>query len=370
MADNLSLRVLVVDDTIIYRKVVSDVLKEIPGVKVIGSAQNGKVAISMIERLKPDLITLDVEMPEMNGLQVLEEIKKRGLDVGVVMVSTLTQRGAETTMRALELGAFYFIPKPETGSMEESKKAISSSIEPIIKAFSSKKKIKRLLSKGRPATPTGKEETKEATQQSTVLRQPKLRDKKVRSEVVAIGVSTGGPNALAEVIPRLPGDLGVPVLIVQHMPPLFTACLAKNLNSKSSLEVVEAKDGVEIRPNYVYIAPGGKQMKIASARGNRSKHIKITDDPPENNCKPSADYLFRSVAHTYKSKATGVIMTGMGSDGTLGLKLMKRFGATIIAQNEESCVVFGMPKKPIEEGIADLVSPLDQIATEIVKTVK
>ncbi|RLB09212.1 MAG: chemotaxis response regulator protein-glutamate methylesterase [Deltaproteobacteria bacterium] len=365
------LRVLVVDDTIIYRKIVSDVLEEIPGVKVIGTAQNGKIALSMIEKLKPDLITLDVEMPEMNGLQVLEELKKRQIDVGTIMVSTLTHRGAETTMKALELGAFYFIPKPDSGTMEENKKSIKNTIYPIINAFASKKRIRKILSKdgsfGASYTKAGKEPPKQK-----VVNVPGTarRAKNVKSEAVAIGVSTGGPNALAEVIPRLPQKLGVPVLIVQHMPPLFTECLAKNLDSKSNLKVVEAQDQMPVEVDTVYIAPGGKHMKITRAVGNGIKRIKITDDPPENNCKPSVDYLFRSIAHIYKNRATGVIMTGMGSDGTLGLKLMKRFGATIIAQNEETCVVFGMPKKPIEEGIADVVAPLDKIPDEIVKTLK
>ncbi len=371
MSESPLLKVLVVDDTIIYRKIVSDVLKEIPGVKVLGTAQNGKIALSMIEKFKPDLITLDVEMPEMNGLQVLEELKRRKINVGVIMVSTLTHRGAETTMKALELGAFYFIPKPDSGTMEENKKTIKNAISPIIKAFASKKRIKKMLSKGGTKGTGLAGSTREAAQQK-VQKIPGAarRVKSIKSEVVAIGVSTGGPNALAEVIPRLPRNLGVPVLIVQHMPPLFTECLAKNLDSKSKLKVVEAKDRMPIEPDTVYIAPGGKQMKITGMTGNKNKLIKITDDPPENNCKPSADYLFRSIAHTYKNKATGVIMTGMGSDGTLGLKLMKRFGATIIAQNEETCVVFGMPKKPIEEGIADVVAPLNKIADEIVKTLK
>ncbi len=369
MADLTPIKVLVVDDTIIYRKIVSDVLKEIPGVKVIGTAQNGKIALSMIEKLKPDLITLDVEMPEMNGLEVLEELRNRQLDVGTIMVSTLTQRGAETTMKALELGAFYFIPKPESGSMEENKKAIKDAISPIINAFASKRRIKKLLSRGstRKSDQVRRDRAAPGSEGAAV---PRERKKGIKSEIIAIGVSTGGPNALAEVIPRLPRKIGVPVLIVQHMPPLFTECLAKNLDAKSKLKVVEAQDKMPIEPDTVYIAPGGKQMKIAVTMGNKKGLIKITDDPPENNCKPSADYLFRSVAHAFKDRATGVIMTGMGSDGTLGLKLMKRFGATVIAQNEETCVVFGMPKKPIEEGIADVVAPLDRIADEIVKTIK
>ena len=169
-------------------------------------------------------------------------------------------------------------------------------------------------------------------------------------------------------LPKLPADIGVPVVIVQHMPPIFTQSLAKSLDGKCALEVHEAVNGEPLRPNVVYIAPGGKQMKVVAGADGRSRVIKITNDPPENSCKPSVDYLFRSIAELYMGRSTGVIMTGMGSDGTAGLKLMKNNGAVIIAQDEASCVVFGMPKEPIQQGIADVVAPLDLISKEIIKT--
>jgi len=170
-------------------------------------------------------------------------------------------------------------------------------------------------------------------------------------------------------LPRIPGDIGVPIVIVQHMPPLFTRSLANSLNNKCQLDVREAANGEPLLPNVAYIAPGGAQMKIVAGADGKQRVIKITNDPPENNCKPSVDYLFRSIADHYVGRATGVIMTGMGSDGAKGLKLMKNNGATVIAQDESSCVVFGMPKEPIESGIADVVAPLDHIAAEILKTV-
>ncbi len=187
---------------------------------------------------------------------------------------------------------------------------------------------------------------------------------------MAIGISTGGPNALAQMMPGLPGNLDVPILIVQHMPPVFTRSLANSLNSKCSIEVREAADGDPVQSNVALIAPGGKQMKVVAGADGKRRLIKITDDPPENSCKPSVDYLFRSIAQHYVGRATGVIMTGMGSDGALGLKLMKRSGATVIAQNEASCVVYGMPREPVDAGIVDVIAPLDRIADEIVKTVK
>jgi len=187
---------------------------------------------------------------------------------------------------------------------------------------------------------------------------------------VAIGISTGGPKALAKMMPMIPSDLGVPILIVQHMPPVFTASLAESLGSKCRMKVQEAGDGDILCPNTIYIAPGGKQMKIIACSDGLERSIRITDDPPENSCKPSVDYLFRSVAKAYSNRATGVIMTGMGSDGTEGIRCLKEEGAFIIAQDEATSTVFGMPKETIEAGYADVVSPLDSVVGEIVSTVK
>ncbi|MEA3357798.1 MAG: chemotaxis response regulator protein-glutamate methylesterase [Thermodesulfobacteriota bacterium] len=371
MTKDKPLRVLVVDDTIVYRKIVSDVLTEMPDVEVVGTANNGRIAVSKISSLKPDLLTLDVEMPEMDGIQVLEYLKKESLDIGAIMVSSLTQKGGDMTIRALELGAFDFIPKPQKSSIEENREEIKKTIAPMLKAFSRQSEIRSIL--GAKSTHTG---SSPGMGGSPIIRKPGKpltvvsNREQGKSDIVAIGVSTGGPNALAMVIPKLPIDLGVPVLVVQHMPPVFTQSLAKSLDSKSAIAVKEAVDGENIRPNTVFIAPGGKQMKVVANADGKNRLIRITDDPPENSCKPSVDYLLRAVAHQYMGRATGVIMTGMGSDGTTGLKLMRRNGSTIIAQNESTCVVYGMPKGPVDAGIVDVIAPLDSIAEEIRKTVK
>jgi two-component system chemotaxis response regulator CheB len=316
-------------------------------------------------------LTLDIEMPEMNGLEVLEYIEEKKLDVGAVMLSTLTHEGGEMTMKALELGAFDFIPKPQEGSMSENTKALKNNIVPILKAFNRRSEIKDLLKGKISSKPVSKEEKTFSKSDQVVKRMRSITGRlKQKSEIVAIGISTGGPKALARMMPSFPSNLGVPILIVQHMPPMFTMSLAKSLNAKCSLEVKEAEDGEPIRSNVVLIAPGGKQMKISAAADGKNRIARITDDPPENNCKPSVDYLFRSVAHYYVGRATGVIMTGMGSDGSLGLELMRKNGSTIIAQNGETCVVYGMPKGPIDAGIADVIAPLDMIADEICRTVK
>jgi two-component system, chemotaxis family, protein-glutamate methylesterase/glutaminase len=358
------LKVMVVDDTIVYRKIVSDVISEIPGVEVVGVAHNGKAALLKIKALQPDLLTLDIEMPEMSGLELLERMRTEAPDVGAVMLSTLTQEGGALTMRALELGAFDFIPKPQSGTMAENKTAVRKALEPILLAFGRIHRHKRVPVFQRAAAP------RKVLSQPTVPT-PGLRSAVKRSgtsSIVGIGISTGGPNALARLLPNLPADIGVPIVIVQHMPPIFTQSLAKSLDNKCALEVHEAVNSEPLRPNCIYIAPGGKQMKIVAATDGRQRLIKITDDPPENSCRPSVDYLFRSIAELYVGRATGVIMTGMGSDGTTGLKLMKNNGAVVIAQDESSCVVFGMPKEPIRQGIVDVVAPLDSICREIIKT--
>jgi two-component system chemotaxis response regulator CheB len=365
MTINYPLRVLIVDDTVVYRKIVSDVLSDLPDVEIVGTAHNGKAAISKVRSLKPDLLTLDIEMPEMDGLETLGHLKTEAPDVGTIMLSNLAQRGGELTMRALELGAFDFVAKPQEGSMEENTKAIKNALVPMLRAFARHKEIKRIL-KGKAVFTLAKEG--HCGKAAQTLRKS-VFPKREKADIVAIGISTGGPKALSQMMPQIPANLDVPVLIVQHMPPVFTRFLANNLNSKCRIAVQEAKDGEPLRPNVALIAPGGRQMKVAVGADGETKIVRITDDPPENSCKPSVDYLFRSVAHHFVGRATGVIMTGMGSDGTLGLKLMKRNGATVIAQNEETCVVYGMPKEPIESGIVDRIAPLDLIAEEIRRTV-
>ncbi len=376
MESSETLKILIVDDTIIYRKIVGEVLKSLPGVEIVGTASNGKTAISRIMSLHPDLITLDIDMPSMDGIEVLTEINRIGLDVGVIMLSSLTYEGGEMTIKALELGAFDFIPKPELESISANKKYIRERLAPMLRSFAGRREIKKILSGQstfqRPRrTPDATVITPHPEKSVHVPPATTVRKKTLRphSQVIAIGISTGGPKALAKIIPMIPDNINVPILIVQHMPALFTQSLAQSLNDKTPLTVREAEDNLPLKPNTIFIAPGGRQMKI-TAGGNRDKIIKITDDPPENSCKPSVDYLFRSVAEHFGAKATAVIMTGMGSDGNRGIALMKEKGAFIIAQNEETCTVFGMPKWPIEAKLVDVVAPLENIAAEITASVK
>ena len=368
---NSKLRILVVDDTVVYRTILGNVVAELPDAELAGVAHNGKIAMSKIISLKPDLLLLDIEMPEMNGLEVLAEMKSQAPRVGAIVVSMLTNEGGEMTIKALELGAFDFICKPQHNDINKNRKAIKNNLAPMIKSFARMREIKSILKQSTLASNNAISNKKQQNLAETFHRNDSMTvfpDKK--SEIVAIGISTGGPKALIKMMPKIPRNLGVPMLIVQHMPPIFTKALASSLDSKCSIKVKEAQDGEIVKSNTALIAPGGKQMKIEPSADRKHNVIKITDDLPENNCKPSADYLFRSIADHYAGRATGVIMTGMGSDGTNGLKLMKQNGAFIVAQDEKTSVIYGMPKKAIEAGIVDVIVPLDKMAEEICRSVR
>ena len=370
------IRVLVVDDTVLYRKVLSDILARIPDVEVVGTASNGRIALAKIDQLKPDLLTLDFEMPEMDGLTTLRELQRLKLDVAVVMVSAHTSEGAAVTIKALEGGAFDFITKPDGTSLEQNRESLLRQLRPVMQNVSTRKLLRSTLAGTRvppvprpappvrPAAAAGMQAKPSAGQPPRAVAAAPAG----RIAIVAIGVSTGGPNALAEVIPKLPAAFRVPVVIVQHMPPVFTKALADSLNQKSVLNVSEARDEEQLLAGNVYLAPGAKQMKVVKRAGG--EFLQLTDDPPENHCRPSVDYLFRSVASVYGNRSLGVIMTGMGSDGVKGLQLMKQQGAQVIAQDQASCVVFGMPMEAIKAGVADVIVPLPQIAAEITSRVK
>ena len=341
------MRVLIVDDSTLFRKVVRDALADCPGIEVVGLASNGKSALDKIPCLQPDVVTLDVEMPELDGMEVLKQLRQQSRRPEVIMLSAMTDRGALATTQALRLGAFDFILKPNHDSLEANCQQLRQDLLPIIRLLQQRHEGEL----GSSATVDHRETESPA---------PKRRQAALASvKVVGIGVSTGGPAALNQLLPKLPADLAVPLLIVQHMPPVFTRSLAADLDRASRIKVCEAEDGQEPLPGHAYLAPGGKQMKILSHQGHDV--IQITNDPPERSCKPSVDYLFRSLAHTFGSQAMGVVMTGMGDDGTLGCRLMKRHGCTIVAQEESSCVVYGMPRQVIDAGLADIVVPLDQL---------
>lgn len=364
----MKIKVLVVDDTIFYRKIVSDILASFSNVEVVGTANNGKIAMSRIRTLKPDLLTLDIEMPQMNGLQVLEQIQQQKLATDCLLLSSKTQQDSFITLQALELGAFDFITKPDEKSPEENQKTLANHLRRALNAYSRSMDFKKRYAKPGTNSKAVARSQKIKKVAAAVKNIGTSRKRTEKSKAIAIGISTGGPKALAEMIPQLKGDIGVPIFLVQHMPEMFTASLANNLNKKSALTVKEAENGELVRENTVYVAPGGKQMKVASSVG-LTKIIRITSDPPENNCRPAVDYLFRSIVREYGAESTCVVMTGMGSDGKLGMSVAKASGTFSIAQNEETCVVYGMPKAVIDAKLADVVAPLERIAHEIMKTI-
>ncbi len=366
----MALRVLVADDSALFRRVLTEALSSLPDVEVVAGVPNGKLAVQRVRDLRPDLLTLDMEMPEMGGLAVLDALRQAGEDVMVIVVSALTLAGGRLTMKALEKGALDFITKPDTPNAEESRAAILKELAPRVRALAHRREIRNIL-KDRPQAPPP--QPLPPVRPPADLRQVSKTMTRVaagtKPDMVLIGVSTGGPNALAQVLPALPGTLGVPVLVVQHMPPVFTQSLAESLSAKCAFRVREASHGERLEPNTVYIAPGGRQMRLAAAPGG-AKVIEVTDDPPENNCKPAVDYLFRSAANRFPGRSMAVILTGMGSDGTLGLRLLKRHGCYVVAQDEASCVVFGMPKAAIDAGVVDVVVPLEAVAGRIIASVR
>ncbi len=342
------IKVLVVDDSPVLRKLITEALRADREIEVVGTASNGKEAVEKAPRLRPDVITLDIEMPIMDGLTALEKLRKVYPKARVIMFSSLTEKGAKETIKALSLGAFDFVTKPSSRSIAESIKRIQEELIPKIKSAAPRPVL-------RPQRPSLPAKPRPAPSRPFSSRPP-LAGKR---EVVAIGVSTGGPKALAEIIPRLPANFPVPILIVQHMPPIFTAQLAQRLDQLSSLKVLEAGEGNPLTPGKVFIAPGDKHMEVKTI--GTSKVIHLHKGPPENSCRPAVDVLFRSVAKVYGGRSVGIILTGMGQDGLAGAKLMKEKGAIIVAQDEATSVVYGMPRAVVEAGIADYVLPLGEI---------
>ena len=349
------LRVLIVDDSVVIRRLVSDIITADPDLEVAGVAANGRIALDRIPQVNPDIITLDVEMPEMDGLQMLRELRKTYPRLPVIMFSTLTERGGAITLEALSLGASDYVAKPaNVGRVGEGMARVRDDLIPKIKALCGRASVLR----SKPAAPPISR---------LPIARPIVRTAPGRVEILAIGTSTGGPNALADLLPGLPGDFPVPVVIVQHMPPVFTRLLADRLSAKTALEVAEGGAGEELRPGKIWIAPGNYHMGLEkTGKGSR---IRLNQEPPENSCRPAVDSLFRSVVEVYGAGTLGVILTGMGQDGFRGCEYIREAGGQILVQDEDSSVVWGMPGFVARAGLADKELPLNQIAGEIVRRV-
>lgn len=350
------MRVLVVDDSTIFRKVVRDALAAEPGVEVVGVAADGRRALEKIDQLQPDLVTLDVEMPELDGLGVLRELHGRSQTPTVIMLSSLTASGAVLTAQSLRLGAFDFILKPGESSLERNVQVLRAELGTRLQLLAARRSES---SGSSTAAPNGRASKTNAAEPAQPAKCIVLPSAKVRPRVIAIGVSTGGPAALAKLLPNLPASLPVPVVLVQHMPPMFTKSLAEDLDRSCALSVREATHGDVLQAGTVYIAPGGRQMKIISPEGR--PRVEVTDDPPERGCRPSVDYMFRSVSEVYGPSVLAIVLTGMGDDGAAGCRALKQRGARVVAQDQASCVVYGMPRQVVEAGLADIVCPLGEI---------
>jgi len=398
-------RIIVVDDSAFMRKLFSDIIESDPAFTVIAVGKNGREAVELHRELKPDAITIDLEMPEMNGIEALKRIMAES-DTPVIMLSGISEENTRETITALSLGAFDFIRKPSGPGADIRKTADALMLR--LKAAVSIRRPPRPGPKRRPAGGASAEKGKDA---SRTARAPKPPDRPsgresvppprppaakpagtARTEagrpappgpaktaaaetaamfrhIVAIGTSTGGPRALHRLLSELPGDLPAPILIVQHMPPKFTHSLAQRLNSLSALTVKEAEDGEPVRPGVAYIAPGGRHMELAAS--GRKYVIRLTDAPQRNGHRPSVDVLFESLVPFNELARHAVILTGMGSDGARGMRQLADHGAvTTIAEAEETCIVFGMPRSAIEEGGASTVLPLHEIAARLTEAVR
>jgi two-component system chemotaxis response regulator CheB len=337
--------VLVVDDSAVIRRLITEVLATDPRIKVVDTASNGMIALEKIEKLKPDLVTLDIEMPVLDGLGTLKRLRVKWPRLPVIMFSTLTVGGATATLNALTAGASDYVTKPSNvGSFAESRASVQRELIPRIHALV-----------GRRQRPT-------AAAQAIIKRPAAIRGG--QATVCAIGCSTGGPDAMTKLVAALTNRVQVPVVVVQHMPAIFTKLFAERLNRMSPLTVVEAEDSQPLAAGWMYIAPGGRHLEVA--RRGAAVVTRLHDGPPENHCRPAVDVLFRSVARVYGREAIALVLTGMGHDGTEGAKVLRTVGAEIIVQDEASSVVWGMPGAIANAGLADAVLPIPELASHVV----
>jgi two-component system, chemotaxis family, protein-glutamate methylesterase/glutaminase len=353
------IQIMIVDDSLVVRKVLTNVLSSDPDLAIAGWASNGRLALAKLQTLRPDIILLDIEMPEMNGLETIPGIRKILPHTPIIMFSTLTERGAEATLDALALGASDYVAKPSNQNMAATSEAIQRDLVPKIKALCHfpvrvQNPVASVL---RSITLTPRPEIRF---HATPLRSSQLK-------IVAIGVSTGGPDALARLLPSFPANFPLPIVIAQHMPAIFTMLLAKRLASKCALPVREGQPGDVLGPSCVWIAPGDYHMVVQEEEHRML--LRTHQGPRENFCRPSVDVLFRSVAAVYGANSLGVILTGMGQDGMKGCEALCAAGASVIVQDEASSVVWGMPGIVARAGLAEKILPLDQIGNEIIRRV-
>jgi len=353
----MTVRVLIVDDSAMMRRMIKSILETDPDIEVAGAARDGEDALKKAQELQPDVVTLDVNMPVMDGLTCLIHLLEENPALQVVMLSSLTQEGALTTFEALELGAFDFVAKP-SGTVSANLHVIGKELIAKVKAAArSRRRLKKKMG-GReaPLPPAPKK--------------PCALEPGTAPVAVVIGVSTGGPATLMEIVPKLPGDLNAAVVIVQHMPPTFTASFAQRLDAHSPLPFKEARAGDKLLAGHGYVAPGGTHLVLRKSSVHSEVFLRLTQTPADALFMPSVDVTMLSALEVYGPKTIGVLLTGMGSDGAAAMVAVRRAGGITIAEDESTAVVFGMPREAIERGGASVVAPAHRIAEEIVKAVR
>lgn len=362
------IRVLIVDDAVMVRSRLSKILSTDSQIEVAGVAATGQIALAKLPHLKPDVVVLDVEMPDLDGLQTLSRIRQMDAQLPVIMFSAMTTTGATATLDALTLGASDYVTKPtQLGNVAEITEYLQDTLIPKIKALSQKNTEERLAQSSLAPIASAQQIAVAQTAEAQVQFPPPMQRSRSTAEIVAIGVSTGGPNALATLLAGIPPDFPVPVVIVQHMPPMFTRLLAERLTAKCSLPVREAIMGSPLLPGTIWIAPGDYHLRVK--RLDAGVQLLLDQSPARNSCRPSVDVLFESVAQAYGDRALAVILTGMGQDGLQGCRQIRDHSGQILAQDQASSVVWGMPGYVVNAGLADAVLPIDQILPEILRRV-
>jgi len=339
--------ILIADDSVFFRSILRNIISEIPHT-VTNIAKDGKDALDKTLQLKPDLLILDMEMPEMNGTEVMEKLSKIEHGTKIIVCSSITPDGAEATMKAFELGAQDVIAKPDKNDHGENLKLLTSFLRPVINKM---RFVHAYPDRKSKITPRQKTEPPKSSRATSRVK---------KHDILAIAISTGGPSALMHMIPQIPPTFNGVITIVQHMPEMFIHSLVESLSHKSQIPILVAEEGMILEKAKVYIAPGVKQMGFEHRRGVTK--VKITDDPPENYCKPAADYMFRSLSTIPELSVIGLIMTGMGNDGLAGARKLKARGAPIITQDEKSCTIYGMPKAVDSAGLSDASIALEDLA--------